>query len=204
MAPRPDVSQERVEQILNAATSVFARLGFNNARMDDIVAESGLSKGTLYWYFKSKDDLIKAILDGMFEGELVHLRDLITSQGSVSERLIELTQRVIDDLQGMTDLLPIAYEFYSLAFRQETVRQTLQGYFRSYIDILAPLIQQGIDRGEFQPVSSNQAAIAVSAIIEGTLLLWVADPETVNPNEHILTGVSILLEGLKANQKNLE
>lgn len=204
MTPRPDVSQERVEQILNAATSVFARLGFNNARMDDIVAESGLSKGTLYWYFKSKDDLIKAILDGMFEGELVHLEDLITSQGSASGRLIELTQRIIEDLQGMTDLLPIAYEFYSLAFRQETVRQTLQGYFRSYIDILAPLIQQGIDQGEFQPVSSKQAAIAISAIIEGTLLLWVADPETVNLNEQILSGVSILLEGLKVTQNNHE
>ncbi len=204
MSPRPDVSQERVEQILNAATSVFARLGFNNARMDDIVAESGLSKGTLYWYFKSKDDIIKAILDGMFEGELAHLRDLHTSQGTASERLLELTQRAIDDLHGMTSLIPITYEFYTLAFRQKKVRQALQSYFRSYIDILAPLIQQGIDQSEFRPVSARQAAIAISAIYEGTVLLWVADPDTVNLDEHILAGVSMLLDGLKVAQPGHE
>ena len=53
MAPRPDVSEERRNQILEAATTVFARLGFHRARMDDIVQEARLSKGALYWYFKS-------------------------------------------------------------------------------------------------------------------------------------------------------
>jgi len=56
MSPRPDVSEERKNQILDAAGKVFARLGFQKTRMDDIVEESGLSKGTLYWYFKSKDE----------------------------------------------------------------------------------------------------------------------------------------------------
>lgn len=204
MSPRPDVSRERVEQILNAATAVFARLGFNNARMDDIVAESGLSKGTLYWYFKSKDDIIKAILDGMFEGELDHLRDFVSSPGAASVRLLELTQKVIEDLQGMISLLPIAYEFYTLAFRQKRVRKALQGYFRSYIDILAPLFQQGIDQGEFHSVNTTQAAIAVCAIYEGTLLLWVADPKTVNLNKQILGGVSMLIDGLKVSQSDHE
>ncbi|HET7081061.1 MAG TPA: helix-turn-helix domain-containing protein, partial [Chloroflexia bacterium] len=55
MSPRPDVSEERKNQILDAAAAVFSRLGFHEARMDDIVRESGLSKGTLYWYFTSKD-----------------------------------------------------------------------------------------------------------------------------------------------------
>ena len=56
MPPRPEVSKERTKQILDAAVKVFSRSGFQQASMDDIVAESGLSKGALYWYFKSKDD----------------------------------------------------------------------------------------------------------------------------------------------------
>ncbi|MFQ5923332.1 MAG: TetR/AcrR family transcriptional regulator, partial [Anaerolineales bacterium] len=55
MSPRPDVSQKRQEQILNAAEKVFSERGFSGARMDDIVREVGLSKGALYWYYKSKD-----------------------------------------------------------------------------------------------------------------------------------------------------
>ena len=54
MSPRPDVSKERKQQILDAAEDVFTRKGLDNARMDDIAKRTGLSKGSLYWYFKSK------------------------------------------------------------------------------------------------------------------------------------------------------
>lgn len=66
---RSDVSEERRSQILDAAVAVFARLGFHQARMDDIVQEAGLSKGALYWYFKSKDEIVMAILSSLFERE---------------------------------------------------------------------------------------------------------------------------------------
>ena len=73
MSPRPDVSDERKSQIINAAEGVFTKKGFDEARMDDIAEETGLSKGTLYLYFKSKDDLIIAILDRMFQREFKQL-----------------------------------------------------------------------------------------------------------------------------------
>ena len=61
MSPKPDVSEERTAQIITAAMQVFAQQGLEKARMDDIASESGLSKGTLYLYFKSKDAIISAI-----------------------------------------------------------------------------------------------------------------------------------------------
>ena len=48
MSPRPDVSEERKQQILEAAIAVFARLGFRAARMDDVAEQAGLSKAALY------------------------------------------------------------------------------------------------------------------------------------------------------------
>ncbi len=69
MSPKPDVSEERKGQIMSAAEEVFTKKGFDNARMDDIAEETGLSKGTLYLYYKSKDDLIIAILDRIFQRE---------------------------------------------------------------------------------------------------------------------------------------
>ncbi len=87
MSPRTDISERRRNQILDAATTVFVRLGFQHARMDDIVEESGLSKGTLYWYFKSKEDIINAILRRLFTGELENLESLLEAEGTVSERI---------------------------------------------------------------------------------------------------------------------
>ena len=84
MSPRPDVSEERKDQIIQAAINVFTRRGIHQARMDDIVTETGLSKGTLYWYFKSKDDIIVAISDMLFGHELQKLEK--------QDKLLTLTQ----------------------------------------------------------------------------------------------------------------
>jgi len=80
---KQDKKEARRNQILEAATHVFTRLGFNKARMDDIVEESGLSKGTLYWYFKSKDDIITAILDRMLKREARQLHSMLDDERSV-------------------------------------------------------------------------------------------------------------------------
>ena len=69
MSPRPDVSEERKNQILEAAIAVFARLGFQQARMDDIARQAGLSKGALYLYYTSKDAIITALLKYFFTQE---------------------------------------------------------------------------------------------------------------------------------------
>lgn len=198
MSPKPDVSEERKNQILEAASAVFARMGIDKARMDDIVQESGLSKGALYWYFKSKDEIIIAILGSLFERELADLRVLLDAEGSAGERLIEFTRRSIGDVRRFSKLMPLTYEFYALAFRQTAVRRVLKRYLRNYIDILTPLIQQGIDQGEFRQVDAREAAIAAGAIFEGTLLLWVCDPDTVSFDKNIETSCRLLLDGLRA------
>jgi AcrR family transcriptional regulator len=102
MSRRPDSSEIRRNQILDAATKVFVRLGFQHARMDDIVEESGLSKGTLYWYFKSKEDIINAILRRLFAGALESLESLLEAEGTVSERLVQLTSDRVTGMKHMS------------------------------------------------------------------------------------------------------
>jgi len=76
MFPRPDVSKARKEQIVNAATTIFAWQGFHAARMEDIAREAGLSKGTIYLYFRSKDDVSAAILDHFYHRGMQDLQML--------------------------------------------------------------------------------------------------------------------------------
>ena len=80
MSPRPDVSEERKDQILDAASEVFAEKGLHESRMDDIVAKSGLSKGALYWYFKSKDDILISIFDRMFKENMIIWKKILISE----------------------------------------------------------------------------------------------------------------------------
>ncbi|MGA7194930.1 MAG: TetR/AcrR family transcriptional regulator [Anaerolineales bacterium] len=197
MSPRPNVSDERKAQILKAAESVFTKKGFDEARMDDIAEKTGLSKGTLYLYFKSKDDLIIAILDRIFKREFKQLENLTKSESSSSDAIWKLTDLVIKDIVDILRLIPILYGFLALAFRNKYVQRALKEYENRYLNILIPIVQQGIDSGEFRQVDASEVAIAAFAIIEGTLLLWVYDKSVIDPERHIRSGMKLLLEGVQ-------
>jgi len=180
MPEKRNVEQERREQILDAAENVFARKGIDKARMDDIVAESGLSKGALYWYYKSKDALIKALLDRMFSGDLRAAESLPAAGGPAGERLRLFFQTSVEEIRHFEKLMPLAYEFLALAARRKLVRRVIGEYYRRYHGVLTELIQQGIDQGEFRQVPVEDTALAMVGMLEGITLLWVIDPEWVD------------------------
>jgi len=199
MSPRPDVSEERKNQILEAAIAVFARLGFQQTRMDDIANQAGLSKGALYLYYKSKDAIIAALLKYFFAQEFNRLREFVESdrEAPVSEQLMILTRQLASAMKWMTKLMPIAFEFYALAGREKVVRQFLQDYFKAYRSELARLIQRGVERGEFRIVDAEAAAITLAALFEGLALLYFVDPQALQWAEQAEASVRLLLEGIQ-------
>ena len=178
--PRRDVSTERRTQILEAALRVFARKGFAGARTDDIAQEAGVSKGLLYWYFKSKDAIIRALLGVFFEPDLKALEHLVAQQERpAGERLLEVARQALDSLPAIESVLPVAYEFYALAAHPGPVRRALQEHYRRYQALLAELIAQGAARGEWQVEDPQETALAWLAQFEGLLWLWTLRPEEV-------------------------
>ena len=85
MSPKRDVSEERRNQILDAASEVFAAKGFQKARMDDIADKANLSKGALYWYFKNKDSIVIQIFNRIFSREAEDFRGLINSNSCLAQ-----------------------------------------------------------------------------------------------------------------------
>jgi AcrR family transcriptional regulator len=130
--PRPDVTEERRTQILEAAMQVFAERGFHQARMDDIAERSGLSKGALYLYYTSKDAIIAALMRSLFTLELRGTRALLDAPDPVAERLIAITRMFTSELERMSFALPVLLEFYAVAARQRAVRQFLSEMFAEY------------------------------------------------------------------------
>jgi len=198
MSPRPNVTDERKSQIINAAEDVFTKKGFADARMDDIAEETGLSKGTLYLYFKSKDALIIAILDRIFQREFKAFETSDVTNMRASDAIDHFANTIAKDIKIMLRLMPVAYEFLALAFRNKTVQKALKIYVNRYMDILEPIIQRGIDKKEFKKVNAKEVAIVMGAILEGTILIWVYDKTLVNPELHIRSGIKLLMDGVKA------
>lgn len=200
MSPRPNVSDERKIQILDAAETIIAAKGLSDARMDDIAAQTGLSKGTLYLYFKNKGELIAALFDRIFRGVLSQFGKRGEAGESATEKIDKLTEAAIGDYLKMLKILPIAYDFLALALRNAVIRKALKEYFRKFSGTIVPIIREGVESGEFRQLDPEEAAIAIGAIYEGTLLLWIYDRASVDIERHIRAGIRLLLEGMRAKR----
>jgi TetR/AcrR family fatty acid metabolism transcriptional regulator len=197
MAPRPDVSEERKAQIIESAIKVFARDGFSGARMDDVAAESGVSKGLLYWYFKGKAEIISAIADMLFSGEFRRMEEFVAEDRTACECLEEFLNLFLKDLRRMSKVMPVVYEFYAMAFRNTVVRRVMQNYLKRYLAIMEPVFQRGMDRGEFAAGNAREMAITFGAALEGTMLLWSYSPKLFDPEEQLRAAMTLVLNGLE-------
>lgn len=194
--PRPDVTEERTQQILEAAVNAFVKLGIANTRMEDIAQEAGLSKGTIYLYFKSKEELIFAILDSFLARELAYATELLTTEISVTEKINKLIDIVVADMAQIKPMTPLYMEFIAQAARDESVRIILQKPFKEFMDVFSALIEQGVAHGEFRDLNVKEVALAMGTLIDGAILIWVYDPEFVDLERQIKASLQLLLDGI--------
>ena len=192
---KKDLSEERKNEILDAALEVFGELGLQEASVDDVVERAGLSKGTLYWYFKSKDRLIGALMKRFFAQELGKIRKLQQGKGTVRERLLRYSREVESVVKRMPRALTL--ELYAVAIRQKSVRKFMGELYVSYCGELAELIREGIDYGEFtKGVDSNQTAAAITGLGEGLILLWALEPNAFPFEKFFEASLRTLLDGM--------
>ena len=192
--PKPDVSAERIPLILNSAIKVFSKKGFEAARMEDIAKTAKLSVGGVYWYYKSKEEIIIAIMEQLIDKDVKDLRVLLEAEGSVRARLEAYISLSIEAAQ---EYIPITYELYSLAHRNAKVKNHIRAFLQTYHSVLEQFIQQGIDRKEFKSANAREAALTLASLYEGTLELTMLDPERVDAKKTLLSSFKLLMNGLE-------
>ncbi|TQN28540.1 TetR family transcriptional regulator [Haloactinospora alba] len=187
---------ERRDQILTAASDVFAEHGIHRSRIDDIAAAAGVSKGTVYWYFPSKDEIVFALVEAFLTRAHTGLVELLEAPGTVAERLRGYLSSYAPLLEEHRHLGPLAVEFYALAPRQERVRESLERYYAQWADALATLLEQGNAHGEFRITDTARTARTLVELFDGAFLVWTVVPEAVDLNERMQRALDLLYHGL--------
>jgi len=172
MAQEKTRGAEKRERILQSAIKVFARKGFYNTRVSEIARTAGVADGTIYLYFKNKDDILISIFTdriGTLNDELE--RQLATLQGA-SEKVQRIVSIQLGLLRGHKDLA----EVITINLRQSNrfLKQYAAPGFNRYLDIIGKVIQEGQESGDFRPdVSPRAAACALFGALDGLTLTWV-------------------------------
>ena len=95
--------------------------------------------------------------------------------------------------------MPIFFDFWSLSVRKKNINRAIKRYYQQFLDLIEPIIQLGIDQGEFQPVDASAAAVALGAMFEGTILFLIYFPDTINIDKQFRFNITLALEGLLDN-----
>lgn len=198
MSPKPDVSEQRRAQIIEAAMKVFSREGFHKARMEDIAEEAELSKGALYWYFKSKDKIISAILSGLFERELSSVAAYAVQGDTARGTLEKMGELISDDFISMKPFISIIYEFWAMSMRNKAIGDVIREMMWRYVEVFIPIFEHGVENGEFRQLDARDTAMAFGALIEGSILIWSYDMNNLDFKELITKGIAIFLDGVSA------
>ena len=173
--------EERRQQILDAALRCFSRDGFHATTTADIVRESGVSQGTLYLYFATKDDIVVALADDRHQGEAFLNALAQSEQDPVAGLmlLVELYGKGLSDQRRM-DMRRVGIQGWAEALRNPRIHGSVVEGFSSVRAAIAQLIERGQRAGQVRPeVEPDAAARAMVAIFQG-LVLQLAWGETVN------------------------
>jgi AcrR family transcriptional regulator len=177
MSPRPDVSEERRAQIIQAALACFTRQGYVNTTMDDIVAESGLSKGAIYWYFKSKDDLFKAAANAVMERAAEKSLATIMACETATEKLRVGARCLVDVCREIEGYFGLVVEFWTQSERREEVVAFWVETITQYQQALKAIFEQGVQTGEFKPLDTGALAWMIMAAYDGLAAYHMMMPD---------------------------
>jgi AcrR family transcriptional regulator len=202
MAPRTAEQNEQLReqrriQLLEAAQRVFSRQGFHAATVSDVASEAGVSQGTVYHYFDSKEALLLAVFT-QWETENLHdeIEHALLAEPTAAGKLALIAYAASERVTSSLQLLEASVEFWSHIPRNAQIRQGFKRMFERMAAEVASIIQQGIDAGEFRAVDAGVTARLLIATYDGLVLQWLADNKGVDWHACTQTLVTVTLQGL--------
>jgi TetR/AcrR family fatty acid metabolism transcriptional regulator len=159
-------------RILDAAVEVFAQRGFFHARVSDVAHAAGVAGGTIYLYFKNKDDLLINLFEDRMEAILVLLRAELATLDSASARL----RRMLDLHLSMVSNQPALAEVFTVEVRQSAkfMREYTPEKFVEYLGLLEQILEEGCASGEFRPdVDPKVLKLVLFGALDEVSLFWI-------------------------------
>ena len=197
MPPRPDKSAERRRQIVDAALSCFTRKGYSNTSIDDIAAESGLSKGSIYWYFDSKSDLFAQVIDRFFEDFGQEAMDELDQHDRYADKLRAGVRAMTEMCRQSEGIFGLFLEYWAQSESRETASRHWADVLIRYERMIAAIIEQGVGSGEFRPVEADSLVWAIMAAFDGLAAYYMLAPD-LDLDAISTTFIETLLSGLTA------
>jgi len=201
-----DSTQETRNRILDAAVNVFATKGYHDTKVDDIVRASNTSKGSFYFYFPSKQEIFRALVDTFADLLESRLRKRLSVEPSGTARVDAALRICLETFGQYRSLAKIALvQATGLGAAFEEKRQAVN---QRFIEIVRENLDSAVDDSSIPPLDTEVAACAWVGALNEIVLRWVytgqPDPERSLPalRRLLLQSVGIPEERIRQLEEN--
>lgn len=199
-ARRPRVAAARAdkrEAILRAATAVFARRGFFNAQVADVARAANVAAGTVYLYFRGKDDLLVSLFERTMRENLAEGRAVLDGVADPVERLRRIARVHLERVGRDRDLAIVT----QVELRQSTkfMEQFSSSELREYLGVIRDVVADGQRRGLFRStLSPTLAAKVLFGALDEMATNWILSRRHYDLAADADAVVDLFLHGVKA------
>lgn len=163
---------EKYQNILNSAGAVFAEHGFYKATISQIAAQAGVADGTLYLYFKNKDDILYQFIQYKTELVFRKMRSAVEKGKNAEEKLRLLIRCHLEEFQNDR---PMAVIFQSEVRYLRDIQSQIKDISKMYLDLLSDIIEQGQIEGIMrQDLFVGLVKRFILGAVEGVINTWVS------------------------------
>ncbi len=192
------ISEWRHHEVLEAACRIFARQGYGATNVDDIAKEAGIAKGTIYLYFKSKEEVLAAVLVRDLETLIQETIEKMAKGNTFVEQLdVFLGTRAAYIRNNQNFLRVLHAEFGARGGKPTRVAEAVDKLLRQGVEFLSKCVEQAIERGELQPVSAESAAFAIYDLARGFSERQLRGWSTLTLEEDVAFTHKLIMNGLK-------
>jgi len=191
------------EEILSAAQKVFAAKGFFPTTMSDIARQAEFGTGTLYKYFKSKENLYFTLIDEKVEEINRLVKAELSQKTSAKERIENILRLQFKFIEGNRDFFRIYIsERNRFEWRvKDELGKGIHDKMVAYIKILAQVMKQGIEAGEFKSKGPVDLAHALVGIVNSFIFEWMISPKPCPLISKMDTVLEIFLNGVQRMER---
>ena len=187
---------EKKEQIMDAALKIIISKGYENSRMDDIVDLSSMSKGAIYWYYKSKKEVYLNLVNYWVIKYSTVINHIVEEDDSPAEQLKDVFEYFILQYEQDPSAFKALVEFWSLAGRDKDFQKKLDKVYSKFLEFLERIINKGVKSGEFKNLDVRVTALSIMVNIEGIIWFTLFDAHGLSAREYINTITNFILSGL--------
>jgi AcrR family transcriptional regulator len=186
----------RKDQILDAALTVLVQNGYEGSRMDDVVSESQLSKGAIYWYYKSKKDMYLDLVNFWVIRYSATINHLVENDQAAPDQLKSLFNYFIDQYESDPDPFIALTEFWSMAQKDDDFRAKLQKVYSQFLEVLEKIVAKGVKDDDFKKLDIRITAMSIMLNVESINWFTLFDTHGVSARDYIQTISDFILAGL--------